>query len=251
LETTGTDRYRDVPVSFAFIPYEGGRPSAPAITSIVNPGRPIPEGAVAVHGISNERAEAEGISLFDAAIEIVTQLLEASATATPIVGANLVYDLSMVEALARRELGVGLLEQGFNAPVVDVLVLDKTFAKWRKGPRKLEVLSELYGVTLTGAHDAAADATASVEVALAQAERYATREGRDKAAKYAQNVDLSSLPIAELHQRQVEWHRLWAEDFSEWLAKSGKRPLSADELLWPIATEDDIPSGGSSSGSID
>ena len=247
LETTGTDRYHDVPVSFAFVPYEGGVKVDGRINQIVNPGRPIPQGAIDVHGISNERVEREGIALIDAAIEIVARLLEASEAGTPIVGSNLVYDLSMVEALARRELGVGLVAQGFNAPVIDVLVIDKTFAKYRGGKRRLEVLSEFYGVTLSGAHDAAADAEAAVQVAIAQAERFSTDAGRAKADRSVKNVDLSSLSLSELHERQIGWHRAWAEDFQQFLESKNLKPMTVDEFLWPIATPDDIPKGGSSS----
>lgn len=244
LETTGIDRFDDVPVSFAFVPYDHGGPDGPAVTSFVNPGRPIPPEAAAIHGISNERVRAEGISLFDAAVEIVSRLLEASADGVPVVGANLVYDLTMVEALARRELGVGLLEQGFSAPVIDVLVIDKTFAKWRKGQRKLEVLAGLYDVELTGAHDAVADATASVEVAIAQASRYSTSAGRDQAAKWVKDLDLSALDPRALHELQVDWHHRWAVDFSDYLVRNGKKAFTPDEYQWPVATPEDLVDGG-------
>jgi DNA polymerase-3 subunit epsilon len=153
----------------------------------------------------------------------------------------------MVEALARRELGVGLVAQGFNAPVIDVLVIDKTFAKYRGGKRRLEVLSEFYGVTLSGAHDAAADAEAAVQVAIAQAERFSTDAGRAKADRSVKNVDLSALSLSELHERQIGWHRAWAEDFQQFLESKNLKPMTVDEFLWPIATPDDIPEGGSSS----
>lgn len=220
LETTGVDRYDDVPVSFAFVPYDGGQRRG-GTTTIVNPRRPIPEGAMAVHGITDERAAAEGMALDDAIGEVVARLVEASKAHVAVVGCNLAYDLTMVNAAAERELGIGLVEAGFSAPVLDALVLDRHFDKWRKGKRKLDVMCEVYGVTLDGAHEASVDAAASVEVVLKMAEKF---------------PKLAEMDLDELHLGQAGWHRDWAVDFSEWLKGKGKPGLEDDELLWPIAT---------------
>jgi DNA polymerase-3 subunit epsilon len=59
-ETTGVDRFTDVPVSYAMVTVVGG--ARVAISSgLVDPGRDIPTGATEVHGITNERARAEGL----------------------------------------------------------------------------------------------------------------------------------------------------------------------------------------------
>ena len=234
LETTGVDRFNDVPVSYAFVEFKDGNNIGGGST-LVNPGRPIPPGAIAVHGITDERAALEGQPLEDAIGEIVAGLLAASRDQTPIVGANLPYDLSMVEACAQRELGFGLLEAGFNAPVVDVLVIDKTYAKFRKGKRTLDVLCEIYGVSIDGAHDAAVDAAAAVEVAIAQVAFFSTTANHRSKGPLP---TLDSLSVAELHQLQIGWHRTWAEEFSSWLVSEGKSGLSPDEMVWPLATVD-------------
>ena len=141
----------------------------------------------------------------------------------------------MVEACAQRELGFGLLEAGFNAPVVDVLVIDKTYAKFRKGKRTLDVLCEIYGVSIDGAHDAAVDAAAAVEVAIAQVAFFSTTANHRSKGTLP---TLDSLSVAELHQLQIGWHRTWAEEFSSWLVSEGKSGLSPDEMVWPLATVD-------------
>ena len=234
LETTGIDRYNDVPVSYALVEFNGGKRVSGA-SRIVNPGRPIPAEAMAVHGITDERAQAEGQPLDEAIAEIVAALVAATRDEIPIVGSNLPYDLSMVEACAQRLLGFGLLDAGFNAPVIDVLVIDKTYAKFRKGKKKLDALCEVYGITIEGAHDAAVDATAAVEVALAQVAMYA--DARNHRGEGTLPL-LDQLSVRELHSLQAQWHRTWAEGFTKFLSEKNLKPLSPDEFVWPISTPD-------------
>ena len=54
-ETTGVDRFNDVPVSYALVHVVDGVVDT-SWSGLVDPGRDIPEGATAVHGISTERA---------------------------------------------------------------------------------------------------------------------------------------------------------------------------------------------------
>ena len=232
LETTGIDRYNDVPVSYALVEFNNGKRISGA-SRIVNPGRPIPAEAMAVHGITDERAQAEGQPLDEAIAEIVAALVAATRDEIPIVGSNLPYDLSMVEACAKRLLGFSLVDAGFNAPVIDVLVLDKTYAKFRKGKKKLDVLCEVYGITIEGAHDAAVDATAAVEVALAQVALYADVKNHRGEGTLP---PLDQLSVRELHSLQQQWHRTWAENFTKFLSEKNLTPLSPDEFVWPLST---------------
>src|SRR5580700_10696910 len=50
LETTGIDRFSDVPVSYALVRVEGAQ-VVQRDTWLVDPGREIPDGATAIHGI--------------------------------------------------------------------------------------------------------------------------------------------------------------------------------------------------------
>jgi DNA polymerase-3 subunit epsilon len=234
LETTGIDRYHDVPVSYALIEFNEGKKVGGA-TRIVNPGRPIPAEAMAVHGITDERARAEGQPLDEAIAEIVAALVAATRDDVPVVGSNLPYDLSMIEACAKRELGYGLIDAGFNAPVVDVLVLDKVYAKYRKGKKKLDVLCEVYGIAIDGAHDAAVDATAAVEVALAQVALFADVKNHRGEGSLP---PLDQVEVRELHRLQQQWHRSWAESFTKFLSEKNLTPLTPDEFVWPLATPD-------------
>ena len=61
-ETTGVDRFNDVPVSYALVSVVEGIVIR-SWSGLIDPGRDIPPGATAVHGISTERARDEGMPL--------------------------------------------------------------------------------------------------------------------------------------------------------------------------------------------
>jgi DNA polymerase-3 subunit epsilon len=219
LETTGVDKFEDIPVSFALITFYGGL----VITErscIVNPGRPIPPGAARVHGISDEQAAAEGIALDDAVEQIVTVLLEASQRAVPVVGFNLSYDLTMVDSRIRALSSEGLRGLGWNGPVLDPLVIDRGLDRYRKGKRTLADLCAHYGVTNAAAHDAGGDATASTLVLLAMTERFPELVGADPSV---------------LTEQQAAWHRDWAEHYDQWSRSQGRRGIETGEFAWPIS----------------
>ncbi|MGH7317996.1 MAG: 3'-5' exonuclease, partial [Candidatus Rokuibacteriota bacterium] len=53
-ETTGLDPKRDALVAVAVVPFAGGKPRLAArLDRLVNPGRPIPDAARAIHGIGD------------------------------------------------------------------------------------------------------------------------------------------------------------------------------------------------------
>ena len=218
LETTGTDPGDDVPVSWALAIMEEGTVTT-AESGLVNPGRPIPAAATAVHGITGEMVKESGRDLGDTVFALADTLVSASQEGTPLVGMNLRYDLAMVSNLAKRFLGETLPDLGWDGPVLDVLVIDRHCDRFRKGPRKLANLCEHYQVEAGGFHDAAADVKASLAVLLAETEAYPDALSRDP---------------REIHAAEAAWHREWAEGFSAWLVSKGKDPLPAEELAWPL-----------------
>jgi DNA polymerase-3 subunit epsilon len=219
LETTGLDRFSDVPVSFALLRLRAGA-MVERTVALVDPGRPIPEEATAVHGITAEQARRDGLALH-AAIELVAgTLVEASRRGVPVVGVKLDYDLTMVDVLCRHLDGRGLPERGWTGPVLDALVLDRHVDRYRKGRRTLVDLCELYGVTITQAHSADGDAAAAAGVLLSMAARY---------------EELSGASLNELHLGQVEYHREWVASFDEWRQGRGLEPLDPRERSWPLA----------------
>jgi DNA polymerase III subunit epsilon len=219
-ETTGVDRFNDVPVSYALVTVKGGEVESTS-AGLVDPGREIPPGATKVHGISTERARAEGIPLRDA-IEMVTEtVLEASGRGVPLVGMKLDYDLTILDTQSGRLCGRGLVERGWTGPVLDAVVLDRHLDRYRKGSRTLGALCDMYGVDIGNAHDASADAIASVKVLLALTARYKELREADPAA---------------LHTSQVEWHREWAVSYDQFRVKKGMARIDPRDHMWPVAT---------------
>ena len=64
-ETTGIDRFNDVPVSYALVSVDRGI-LVRSWSGVIDPGREIPVEATAVHGISTEQARDEGMPLREA-----------------------------------------------------------------------------------------------------------------------------------------------------------------------------------------
>ncbi|HVX21582.1 MAG TPA: exonuclease domain-containing protein [Acidimicrobiales bacterium] len=219
LETTGVDRFSDVPVSFALVTVVGGQ-VVDRRTSLVDPGRAIPEGATEVHGITTARARAEGMALADAVDLVAGALLAASRRGVPVVGMKLDYDLTMLDTQCRWLGGSGLFDRGFGGPVLDALVIDRRFDRYRKGRRRLVDLCDQYQVAIDHAHDAAADAEAAVRVLLALCGRFPR---------------LCAMQPQDLHLAQGWWHRQWARSYDAWRREKAMTPLDPREEQWPIA----------------
>ena len=220
-ETTGVDRFTDVPVSYALVSVLGGV-AVHSWSGLIDPGREIPLDATSVHGITTERARADGMPL-DAAMALVTDaVVAAGRRGVPLVGMKLDYDLTILDVLGGRFGGRGLVARGWCGPVLDVGVLDRHFDGTRQGRRTLGDLCAHYEVELEGAHDAWADAVASVRVLFALADRYGALRGAD---------------VARLHQAQIDWHRQWTQDCEAWRSGEGKPPIDPRDYEWPVAPE--------------
>ena len=222
LETTGVAPFTDVPVSYAFVTFEHGD-RAGTVSSIVNPGRPIPPGATGVHGITDDRA-AGGPALDEALDVIAATIGDAGRSGTPVVGMNLSYDLTMVDAMLRRRTGSGLADDVPLGPVVDCMVLDKQADRYRRGGRKLGDLCREYGVEHGGAHDAAADVEASVRVTLALLSRYPA---------------LAGMSLDDLVRAQATWKREQTAGLSEYFVGRGGEAIPEWQHQWPVGRRSD------------
>jgi DNA polymerase-3 subunit epsilon len=219
LETTGVDRFGDVPVSLALVSLRGGV-VVERVLRLVDPGRPIPEEATAVHGITDERARREGMPMRAAVELMAAALVDASRRGVAVVGVKLDYDLTMVDVLCRAVDGRGLPERGWTGPVLDALVLDRHVDPFRHGRRTLVDLCELYGVTIGSPHRADCDAEAAAAVLLSMAARY---------------EELSGASLHDLHHGQVEYHREWVASYDRWRRGRGLEALDPREADWPLA----------------
>ncbi|MFF1791237.1 exonuclease domain-containing protein [Kitasatospora sp. NPDC058243] len=219
-ETTGVDVETDRIVSAALVvQLAPGRP-VQTTTWLADPGVPIPDGARAVHGITDEHARTHGRPVGAVVAEVTRALADQARAGRPVVVMNAPYDLTLLDRELRRHHGLTLTDRVGTAGLVvlDPRVLDKHVDRYRKGRRTLTDLCAHYGVELAGAHDAAADATAALALTRRIGARYPAA--------------LGGLTAAELHLRQAVWHAAQARGLQNWFDRSGT-PERVD-LSWPL-----------------
>ncbi|GGY02039.1 3'-5' exonuclease [Streptomyces minutiscleroticus] len=220
LETTGTDPREARIVSGAVIEVRDGEPQR-RLEWLAAPGVEIPADAVAVHGISSERAAAEGRPAAEVADEMAAALAAAWRSGVPVVAYNASFDLTLLAAELRRH-GLPSLQDRLGgeapAPVVDPYAIDRSVDRYRRGKRTLEAVCAEYGVVLDAAHEAAADALAAARLARAIAGRH---------------PQVAALDPAELHRRQIGWCAAWAADFQDFLRRKGDATAVVDGT-WPL-----------------
>ena len=217
LETTGVNVRTDLPVSYALVGMRGETCIYEGY-SVVNPDREIPDEASQIHGISTERARDFGVPLDQAIHTITDELLRASARGWYVVGMNISFDLSIVDARCRDLLGVGLNELGFNAPILDALVLDRHYDPFRSGRRTLDALVGTYQVTSGKFHDALEDCKITYRVLQALVRKF---------------PDISGIDPVSATETLESYHKTWVDNYNTWAATKGREQL--DFTGWPIA----------------
>lgn len=221
LETTGTDTETDRIVTACVVQCGGAQPTQSA-TWLADPGVEIPEAAARVHGITSERARAEGRPAGQVVEQVVAALAASVAAGLPVVAMNAVFDLTLLDREARRH-GVQPLAEiaGGDLRVVDPRVLDKHVDPYRRGGRRLEDLCRTYGVQLDGAHSADADAIAACRVAW--------RIG-------SQHPQIGGASLDDLHAWQIGWAREQAASLRDYFARTPGKEAWADgvRLEWPL-----------------
>ncbi len=219
IETTGTDTESDRIVTAA-VSIVGGGEESESRTWLVNPGIEVPADATAVHGITTEKVQAEGQPAAVAVAEITEVLATVVAEDIPIVAFNARFDLTILDREARRH-GVEPLIELVGGPegllVIDPYVLEKQINKFRKGSRTLSILCEDYGIPLTEAHDADADALAAA--------RLAWKLGRI-------NDDLGAYDLPSLHEEQILWADEQGRSLQEYFDRQGR--TEEVQTAWPL-----------------
>lgn len=212
-ETTGIDPSSDRIVSAALVLRLGGAtsevPDRPH-TWLANPGVPIPEAASAVHGISTEYAREHGRPISEVIDEVAATLVAHWQRGFPVVAFNATYDITILDAELKRHGVATLMERLSGAPmlVVDPLVLDRHFDRYRKGKKTLTTMAPAYGVEADeDAHTAEVDVAMTLDVL---------------AAMSAKIEALAGLTPLELHELQVRVHAEWAENFESYLRRQGR-----------------------------
>jgi DNA polymerase-3 subunit epsilon len=232
LETTGTDPSRDKVVEIAVLRLEpdGGRLVR---TRRINPERPIPAEATAVHGIRDEDVRDE--PPFRRIARGLLELLEGADLA----GFNV------------RRFDVPLLDREFRECGLDLelagrRIVDAMTIYHRKERRDLSAAVRFYlGREHEGAHGAEADLTATADVLDAQLERYPdlprsveeldawtrpTRDAVDGQGKFVRRHDEIVFAFGKHRGRSLQEVAREAPDYLEWVVGSDF-PEDAKEIV--------------------
>ncbi len=216
LETTGIDVRQDRIVTAHVGVLDATGAPVSGRSWLADPGVPIPDTAAAVHGIDTARAQAEGRPAAEVVGEILAALEELFAQGVPVVVYNAPFDLSLLAHEAARH---GATAPAAPCPVIDPLIVDKAWDRYRRGKRTLELVAAHYAVPLEDAHDAEADAVAAGRVALALLRAF------------PEEVPPSA---RELHECQVGWAQEQAASLTDYLVRVGR--MSAGDTVrggWP------------------
>lgn len=203
IETTGTDACRARIVSLAVAECRGG--AEPSVSTwLVDPRVEIPPEATAVHGLSDALVRERGVRPEGPLDAVADLLVSYWRRGLPCIVMNAIYDLTVLDAELRRH-GLPRLGDrlgGNMMLVVDPLVLDRYVDRSRRGSRTLAELCRVYGVLLSNAHTAEADALAAARLAWRLADRFPIQLGGG---------------LRELQNLQAKWYGEWAEAFEVWL----------------------------------
>jgi DNA polymerase III subunit epsilon len=210
-ETTGRDPREVRIVSAALVTSDGRR-----WTFLIDPGVEIPAEATAIHGITTAHAREHGRPPREALDEIADLLAAQFRAGVPLVVFNAPYDLTLLEAELLRHGLPALAARAVPAPVVDPLVIDRQMDKYRKGGRTLENQCRHYGVDISHAHDAAADALAALQLAQVLGASY---------------PGVGMMDAGELHLAQARWKAEQEADRVAYRTRRGEP--SASEPEWP------------------
>lgn len=212
LETTGPDPDTARIVTACVVETLAGG-GTDSMTWLADPGVEIPEGATAVHGVTTARAREEGWPARQVVAEILDELRRLTAEYhRPLVAFNAAFDFTVLDREARRH---GLTPLDPN-PVIDPFVLDKQADRYRRGGRKLTDVAGHYGVDLTDAHTADADALAAVHVARAIGRTHRPPES-----------------ARALHLGQIAWRRQQCESLQDYLRRTKDQAAVVDPT-WPV-----------------
>lgn len=188
---------------------------------LVNPGRPIPAQATAVHGITDEQAR-NGMNAKEGVFEISKRLDILSKRALPMVIMNAPYDISLLDREMRRHWSYRI-KPFVPYVVLDPYVIDKHLDPYRRGKRKLVDLAAQYGVEVRAdAHDAEADCWMAGQVML----------------KMLEHPKLRDMQLFELHKAQVQWKAEQMQSLRTYFQKND-RDWSTIREEWPLIPYED------------
>jgi DNA polymerase III subunit epsilon len=217
-ETTGIDVFEDRIIQFVISTLDKNGDILETHEWRANPGIEVPEGAAEVHGFTTE------IVRTFPAIEDLLPEIQASLESyrnVPWCLYNANYDLSLLTAEIERHLGDGvafakMLE---SVRVVDALVIERHYNRYRKGKKRLMDVAPHYGIVVEEdrLHEAGYDVELTAKVAAAQITKY-------------------GMPT---NDEQAAWHREWATDFQKYMRSLEGNEDVTIETEWPLRLKEE------------
>lgn len=218
-ETTGVTVETDRIVTATVVILNAADRSIREKSWLIDPGVEIPTEASDIHGVTTERARAEGRPPAECLTEIVGHLAPAWHNRQPLVIYNAPFDLTILDhELVRHGLDP-IATYGGPGLVVDPLTIDKRLDMYRKGKRTLSVTCGHYGIAFDNAHNATADAVATARLAYRLAERFPEI--------------LQERPLEQLQDDQARWYSEKAANFEHYLRTKGGDPNAVIDRAWP------------------
>lgn len=257
LETTGIEVESDHVFTAAVISLGGGSPTTiHAWLAAVD--IDIPAEATKIHGVGTDEARKNGRPPAEVLGEIADLLSASLAGAVPIVGHNVVYDLSLLDRELRRK-GLPTLVERSNrqGPVICTRVLDQHVVQRRRKPplregqseqdgaRTLRTTAGVYGLGWdeAAAHGAEYDAMQAARIAYRIGQIAHTAPGSRplwvQRHSFAFFDDVANIDMIELFIRQQQWAAEQAASLEAWLQQT--KPDAVVDRNWPL-----IPFGGAS-----
>jgi DNA polymerase-3 subunit epsilon len=219
-ETTGV-RVDEARIVTAAIVVRGGGLPDRTFSYLINPQVPIPAAATAVHGITDERAQAEGADPKTALDEVAGHLAAALAYGMPVIAFNQSFDWSVLHYELERHGLPTMADRLDREPytLLDPHVIDRqcTLRVRGKGLRKLKPTCERYGVALDDWHTAEADALAALLLTDAQ---------------FDYHPQLAAMGPPQLYAAQKAWRAEQQTGLQGFLRKSDPAAYCAPE--WPL-----------------
>jgi DNA polymerase III epsilon subunit-like protein len=238
LETTSTEPEDARIVTAALALCGGGEPTG-AQAWLADPGVEIPAEAAEVHGVTTERARAEGMPVGAVLVPMLAMISEARRCGWPLVIFNARYDLTVLDRECRRH-GVAMPELGY---VIDPLVVDKWLDRFRPGSRKLDAICAQYGARLDAAHDASSDALAACRAAwvlgakgrvIRNIRHWNVAQDTAELAELQREWAEVREDLAKLHAAQTRWAYDQAVGLAQYFREQGNPDADRVETNWPL-----------------
>lgn len=211
-ETGGIDVHQDRIVQWFMATADDDGNLIEEFQWFINPGVPIAEESIAVHGLTNEWLEEQGRDPHEALTEIAQTFRDNLDLIH--VAFNLAFDLSILDAEFRRHgitdsFGSYIRDE---ARLVDAIVIDRHHDKYRKGKRTLASQADYYGAEYNGdsLHDARVDVELTAKVTVKMLEKFGTPTTSE----------------------QKTWYAEWAQGLEDYLRRSD--PDARVDPNWPL-----------------